>query len=308
MQNKSFRMRACDGVEPFVYEWLPDLAPKAVVQIAHGMAEHAGRYARLAAALTAAGYAVYANDHRGHGRTAENAEQLGFFAERNGWCHCLVDMWRLNEHISWDHPGLPIVLLGHSMGSFMAQHFIAEHGEMLAGVILSGSGGALPPGVAIGKLLAHLERLRVGRRGKSQLVNALIVGRLNKRFRQARTPFDWLSRDEAEVDSYMADPLCGFPISVQMALDLLDGIARAATLAMQRRIPPQLSIHLIAGKLDPVSDGTRTLVLLRKAFESRGLPRVTHRFYPGARHELFNELNRDEVTRDVIAWLDALIG
>ncbi len=308
MNSSTFTLTASDGVALFVHRWLPNAAPKAAVQIAHGLAEHAGRYARLADALTGAGYAVYAADHRGHGRTAPTREDLGFFAERDGWGKCLDDLWRLNNRIAADQPGLPIVLIGYSMGSFMAQQFISEHGEALAGVVLSGSGGKPPARAAVVRMLARIERLRLGRRGKSALIRRLTFGAFNEHFEPARTPFDWLSRDQAEVDKYMADPLCGFPSSVQLVIDVLDAVADVTGAARQARIPKRLPIHVIAGSRDPVSAENRTLLQLLAAYRAAGLERVTHRFYPEARHELVNEINRDEVTHDLLECLDQLIG
>ena len=156
MRSSTFTLASGDGLALFVYRWLPEAAPKAVVQIAHGLVEHAGRYARLAKALTRAGYAVYAGDHRGHGRTAPTPEDFGFFAERDGWRKCVDDLWGLNQRIATDYPGLPIVLIGHSMGSFMAQHFIGEHGEALSGVVLAGSN-------ARRRMMEHPRKLRIGR-------------------------------------------------------------------------------------------------------------------------------------------------
>jgi alpha-beta hydrolase superfamily lysophospholipase len=308
VDSSNFTLTAADGVILFVYRWLPDRAPRAVVQIVHGLAEHAGRYARLAQALTDAGYAVYADDHRGHGRTASRDEERGFFAERDGWRKCLDDLWRLNRWISAERPGLPVFLIGHSMGSFMAQQFISEHGEALAGALLSGSSGRPPPALAaVARLVARIERLRLGPRGQSALVGRLTFGTFNKRFEPARTPFDWLSRDAAEVDKYLADPLCSTPLRVQLALDVLDALVDVTSAARQARIPKHLPIHVIAGSRDPVSAETRTLDQLLAAYRAAGLTAVTHRFYPEARHELFNETNRGEVTRDVLTWLAAIV-
>ena len=223
MRAEPFRLQAEDGAQIHVYRWLPDGSPRAAVQIAHGLAEHAGRYARLAEALTGAGYAVYANDHRGHGQTAAR-DDLGFFAERDGWAKCLADLWALNRRIASDMPGAKIVFLGHSMGSFMAQRFIAEHGEALAGAVLSGSNGPPPSIAAIGRLIARIERLRLGPRGKSPLLAQMFFGAFNKKFAPNRTDFDWLSRDPAEVDKYVADPLCGFPFTTQLGIHLLDAL------------------------------------------------------------------------------------
>ena len=305
MQASTFTLPGAGGAQLFVYRWLPEGAPKAVVQIAHGLAEHAGRYARLAEGLTGAGYAVYADDHRGHGRTAPTPGDLGFFAERGGWQSCVDDLWLLNRRIAADHPGLKIVLLGHSMGSFLVQQFISEHGDALAGAVLSGSGGKPSPLAAAGRLVARIERLRLGARGKSALIHALSFAAFNKPFEPARTPFDWLSRDPAEVDKYAADPLCGFRASVQLWIDLLDALADIARPERQARIPKRLPIYVIAGSRDPVGENTKSLEQLLAAYRAAGLERVTHRFYDGARHEILNETNRDEVTRDLVAWLDA---
>jgi len=307
VQAADFTVSAPDGAVLFVHRWRPDGPAKAVVQIAHGLSEHGGRYARLAAALADAGYASYAGDHRGHGRSAETADDLGFFAERDGWRLCADDLWRLNRRIAADHPGLPIILLGHSMGSFMAQDFIARHGEALAGVVLSGSDGKPPPLAALGRLVARLERLRLGRRGRSGLLQAFSFDAFNKPFAPARTPCDWLSRDPVEVDTYIADPLCGVPATVQVWVDLLDALGGIASPARQARIPKRLPILVIAGDRDPVSRNTKGLEQLLAAYRTAGLERVSHRFYAGARHELFNETNRDEVTRDVIAWMDEVL-
>jgi alpha-beta hydrolase superfamily lysophospholipase len=297
-----------DGLSVFVHRWLPPELPKAVVQIAHGVAEHGGRYARLAGALNAAGYAVYANDHRGHGRTARTSQELGFFAENGGWQKCLRDLWDLNRRIATDHPGLPIVLLGHSMGSFMAQQFISEHGDVLHGAVLCGTSGEAPRGVAVARLFASFERWRVGAQGKSGLLAALTFGSFNKPFEPARTPFDWLSRDNAEVDKYALDPLCGgFRASVQLFIDVLNGIQGSVRPERRARIPRSLPILVIAGTRDPVGRNGAGVDCLLTNFVNAGLERVTDRLYPDARHELFNETNRHEVTSDLIAWVDEAI-
>lgn len=308
MHASTYTLAAADAVSLFVYRWLPGAPPKAAIQIAHGLAEHAGRYARLATALTAAGYAVYANDHRGHGRTARRPQDLGFFAESNGWRKCLDDLGAVRQRIAADHPGVPIVLVGHSMGSFLAQQVISEQGEALAGAVLSASNGKPPPLAAAGRLLARIERWRLGQHGRSALLHALAFGAFNKPFAPARTPSDWLSRDAAEVDKYVADPLCGFQSSIQLWIDLLDALGDIADPVRQARIPKRLPILVIAGGKDPVSANTKGLEQLLAAYRAAGLERVTHRFYPEARHELFNEVNRDEVTRDLVAWLDGTVG
>lgn len=304
----TFTLTTPDAVDLFVYCWLPSSRPKAVVQIAHGLAEHAARYARLADALTAAGYAVYANDHRGHGRTVKSADDLGFFADRDGWRKCVDDLWQLNRHIVASHPALPIVLLGHSMGSTLAEQFMGDHGDALVGVVLSGANGKPSLLAKIGGAITRAERARLGARGKSKLVQSLTFDAFNRNFAPARTAFDWLSRDPAEVDKYVADPLCGFPATVQLWLDLLEGWAAVSRAAHRNRVPKTLPLYLIAGGRDPVSGNTRQLDLWIADYRAAGFANLTHKFYPDARHELFNETNRDEVTRNLIGWLDQVVA
>jgi alpha-beta hydrolase superfamily lysophospholipase len=311
--TSTFTLTAPDGVDLFVYCWLPNGGqkndqPKAVVQIAHGLAEHAGRYARLAAALNSAGYAVYANDHRGHGRTVKSAGDLGFFAERDGWRKCVADLWQLNRRIAAIHPGLPIVLLGHSMGSTLAEQFMGDHGDALAGVVLSGANGKPTSLAKIGSAIARAERARLGARGKSKLVQSLTFDAFNKKFAPTRTAFDWLSRDPAEVDKYVADPLCGFSATVQLWFDLMEGWAAVSRAAHRNRVPKSLPLYLIAGGRDPVSGNTRQLEPWMTEYRAAGLVNMTHKFYPEARHELFNETNRDEVTGDLVRWLEQVVA
>jgi alpha-beta hydrolase superfamily lysophospholipase len=308
MAATSFAIRAADDVEVFVRRWAPDVAPKAAVQIAHGLAEHGGRYARLADALTAAGYAVYASDHRGHGRTAAHSGDLGFFAAARGWDRVIDDLELVRQRIAGEHPDVPLLLVGHSMGSFLAQHLVSEHGAAFAGLVLSGTGGKPSALAAAGRLIARLERLRLGPRGRSTLLQAFSFGAFNKQFAPARTPFDWLSRDAAEVDKYIADPLCGFAASVQLWIDLLDALGDVTSAARQARIPKGLPIYVIAGSNDPVGGNSKSVRELLDAYRAAGLERMTYRFYEGARHELFNETNRDEVTRDLIQWLEAIVA
>jgi alpha-beta hydrolase superfamily lysophospholipase len=307
-QAFTFTLATPDGVDLFVYSWLPMQKPKAVVQIAHGLAEHAVRYARLGEALNGAGYAVYANDHRGHGGTVKSADDLGFFAERDGWRKCVDDIWQLNRHVAAAHPGLPIVLLGHSMGATLAEQFMGDHGDALAGVVLSGANGKPTALAKIGGAVTRAERARLGARGKSKLVQSLTFDAFNKKFAPTRTAFDWLSRDPAEVDKYVADPLCGFSATVQLWLDLLEGWAAVSRAAHRNRVPKQLPLYLIAGSRDPVSGNTRQLEPWIVEYRAAGHVNLTHKFYPDARHELFNETNRDEVTGDLIGWLEQVVA
>jgi alpha-beta hydrolase superfamily lysophospholipase len=304
MPASEFFFGAGDGVQLLARRWLPDGRAKAIIQIAHGLAEHSARYARLASALNAAHHGVYAFDLRGHGPACAPAD-LGHFADADGWAKCVDDMWSFNRLIAAEQPDVPIVLLGHSMGSFLARQFVAARSDALAGAAYSGSNGKPPAIAAFGRLIARLERLRLGKRGGSELLNRMMFGDFNKPYRPARTEFDWLSRDEAEVDAYVADPLCGFPFTTQLAVDLLDALPYLSSPASLASIRKDLPIYVFSGERDPVGANIESLIADLKA---AGFTRLTTRIYPGARHETLNETNRDEVTRDLIAWLDGIAG
>ena len=304
MPGSEFELRTDDGQSLLARRWLPEGRPRAVVQIAHGLSEHSARYARLAAALNAAGYAVYTNDHRGHGPKAAPAD-LGHFADDGGWGKVVGDFWTMNRLIAKEQPGVPIIFLGHSLGSFLGQEFVAEHSDALAGAVYSGSSGKPPAIATLGRLIARAERLRLGKRGKSQLIGQMWFGAYNKPFAPARTEFDWLTRDEKEVDAYVADPYCGFPFSTQLAIDVLDALPSLSSPQSLARIRKDLPIYVFSGERDPVGANIQGLI---DALKGAGFTRLTTRIYPGARHETLNETNREEVTRDLIAWLDAVVG
>lgn len=304
MRESDFRLQTKDGTPLFVREFLPDGSIKAVVQIAHGMAEHSARYARFAKALTEHGYAVYANDHRGHGKTAARREDLGFFADHGGWDLVVSDQLDLVEEIKSRHPGTPVFLFGHSMGSYIARGAAIRAGREWAGLLLSGTSHGHPLMQLVNLTLPRIERLRIGKRGKSWSVSKLTFEAFNAKFDDPRTSADWLSRDEAEVDKYLADPLCGFECTVQMWHDMFKGLRHIFTPEVMARMPSSLPVYVLAGEFDPLNEKLSDIKKLHKAFERAGIRNMTVRAYPGARHELLNELNRDEVTRDLIAWLD----
>lgn len=308
MQTSTFRLAAEDDLELFVYRWEPDTPAKAVLQIVHGMAEHAGRYARVAEQLTLAGYAVYAGDCRGHGQTAGTPGDLGYLADSNGFGHALDDLHRVHARIVEQHPGLPIYLFGHSMGSFLVRHYLFTYGESVAGAVLSGTSGGTGFQARLAGIVAVPERLRLGPRGRSVLLDWLLFGGFNRNFKPTRTEFDWLSRDTSEVDKYVADPLCGFAFTVQGWIDVLGGLIEMERAQNIRRVPRSLPLYLFSGDRDPVGQETRGVRSVTKAYRKAGLSDVTERFYPGGRHEMLNETNRAEVQRDLIGWLDAALA
>lgn len=306
MPYDAYWLPASDHCRLYVHQWRPAAPAKAVVLLAHGMAEHGGRYQRLGQALSDAGYALVAPDQRGHGRTAEHGS-LGLFAREHGWDAVVNDLGLLAQHIAQQFPCTPVFLFGHSMGSYIAQAYLIHHSASLYGTILSGSN--LQP-VALyraARLIARIEAWRQGPTGKSALIEWLSFGSFNNAFKPNRTAFDWLSRDPAEVDKYVNDPLCGFRCTNQLWLDLLQGLANISMTSNLAQIDPNLPVLIIGGECDPVSAGKR-LTHLADALRATGNRHVQLRVYADARHEMLNETNRDEVTADILAWLEQALA
>ncbi len=306
MHHDAFWLAASDHCSLYVYQWLPSTPIKAVVLLAHGMAEHAGRYQRLGQALSAAGYALMAHDQRGHGRTAELGT-LGLFARHDGWSAVVNDLGMLSQHIGQQFPGTPVFLFGHSMGSYIAQAYLMHHGASLQGAILSGSNFQPPALYRTACVIARLEAWRQGPLGHSALIEWLSFGSFNKAFKPTRTAFDWLSRDNTEVDRYVTDPLSGFRCTNRLWIDLLMGLEQISQPANLKQIDPNLPILVMGGECDPVSAGKR-LKDLAGALRLAGNQHVQLQLYSKARHELLNETNRDEVTAAIIDWLEQALA
>jgi alpha-beta hydrolase superfamily lysophospholipase len=296
-------LQADDDVKVVYRRWLPEGDARAVVHVVHGASEHSGRYGRLAAALTGRGLAVYGMDLRGHGRTAESSG-VGRYGGDGGVDTVLRDVAGLHDVIGDEHPGLPRLLLGHSMGSIVALAAAERDGTGLTGLVLSGALGVNPE---LGDTVTALEAAVAAGMG-DQALDAL--GGFNEAFEPARTRYDWLSRDPAEVDAYIADPLAGdeMPLTYGYAAEMFALSVRVATPEGVAQLPAGLPVLLLAGRRDPVG-GTeaRQVKALADLMRRRGLP-VEQHLYPDARHEVFNETNRDEVTADLLAWLDARLA
>jgi alpha-beta hydrolase superfamily lysophospholipase len=309
MKASSLRDHSPDGVELFVHHWQPDGATRATLQIVHGMGEHSARYARVAERCCAAGFEVFAADTRGHGSSLVEPGLLGHLADSGGWDKAVEDVARLATRIAGERPGLPHALLGHSMGSLLTLDLLTRGGATpVDAVVLSGTSG--PPGRAIGVALAvaRFERLRLGVRGQSAILQRMLFGRFNDAFAPAETAFDWLSRDRAEVAKYVDDPLCGFVLSVGGLCELATALRRMFTLEALARVPHGTPILLISGERDPVHDSLRGLRALASGLRAGGLESLAERFYPDARHELLNETNREQVTSDLLDWLEETLA
>jgi alpha-beta hydrolase superfamily lysophospholipase len=294
---------ARDGVRLAERRWTPAGEVRATVQLVHGLSEHAGRYERLARALTARGFAVGALDQRGHGLTAESTGPGSFGPGATGEA-VLDDVRDLGARLAAEHRGLPRFLLGHSLGSAVALASAERDGEDLDGLVLSGPIGVAPH---LAAAVPQLEAAVAGGLGDAPM-DAL--GGFNAPFEPARTPYDWLSRDAAEVDAYLADPLCGddVPPTYAYGAGMFALVTRAASPEGVGGLPAGLPVLLLSGQRDPVGgEDAAQVTALAGLLRDRGLP-VEQHVYPDARHEVFNETNRDEVTADLLAWLGARLG
>lgn len=297
------KLQATDGRDIPLYRWTQESGrPRAVVQILHGLGEHAQRYARFANDLLQHGIHCTAHDHRGHGRS----RHPGHYADQNGWDKVIGDVQAVQQRIVYDAPGVPLVLLGHSMGSYIAQSFALRYGGQQCALILSGSTFASRGTLLSGHLAARALSVLRGAGQVSAFLNHAGLGKLNDKFEPARTPYDWLSRDEAEVDRYIGDPFCGGEFSNQLWADLSGGMLEISSATAIARICPQLPVLILGGAEDPIG-GETGLGRLADAYRENPERDISLALYPGGRHEMLNETNRAEVTADIIAWINEKI-
>ena len=271
------------------YRWDPAGALRGAVQLTHGMGEHVQRYGALARALASRGLAVYGQDHRGHGATARSEEELGQLGP-DGWTQLVDDVDPLVSRIQDEQPGLPLVLLGHSMGSFAVQQYLLDHSDRVDAAVLTGT-------TALDQLEPALD-----------LDKPIDLAAFNAAFQPARTEFDWLSRDEAIVDAYIADPRCGFGIDADAAKGMFAGARGMAEPGQVAAVRTDLPLYIAAGESDPVNANLALLNVLVDRYRAAGLTDVTVRTYPGARHEILNETNRHEVVASILDWLDQVLS
>ena len=299
---ESFSISASDGHKVACYAWKPRES-KAIVQVAHGMGEHARRYEWAARELNNKGYAVYANDLRGHGETS--GPTLGYMGA-DGWNRSLADIYELGHFLKVKHPRLKHVLLGHSMGALLAQQYVTRCGSSIDVLVLSGSPGFRKPQFEfISRFLMKLEIWRHGPDGFSRILQKVIFGNSNSSFDcPGSSGYEWLSSDQDVVAGYVADRQCGFVLTPQSLLDMFDGVAISQDKNSIMRIPKELPIYIFSGSQDPVHAGQANLDRLLDIYRKSGLSEITCKFYPEGRHEMFNEKNKEEVISELIRWLD----
>lgn len=309
MKLTNFTFKGGEGLEIFVYKWEPEenVNIKGVLQIAHGMAETAARYERFAKYLTDNGFIVYINDHRGHGKTAKELENVGYLAEKDGFKWLVEDLHCLTEIIKKENPDVPVFLLGHSMGSFVTQRYIMLYGKELNGAILSGSNGRQGLMLKLGLMVAKSEIKKNGRKAKSQKLNDMSFKSYNNSFKPNRTEFDWLSRDNDEVDKYINDPFCGSVFTAGFYYDFLTGLMEIENRENLKSVPKDLPIYIFSGEKDPVGVNGKGVKKLVDTYKALGVSDLTFKLYKEGRHEMLNETNRDEVMKDVADWLSGHI-
>lgn len=285
--------------------YVPEGEVRALFQVAHGMAEHIGRYHDLLAFLAENGFAAFAYDHVGHGRTGAAAGELGFIAEEGGYKVLIEDIGVFADAVKADFPGKKHVLLGHSMGSFIVRNYAAKYGRELAGLVLMGTGGP-NPAAKLGIALAKQVKKKHGAHHVSALIHSLAFGGYNART-ERQTEFDWLSVDKENVERYFADEFCGFPFTVSAMQDLITLTARCNSTAWAKAMPKKLPVYLIAGDEDPVGAYGEGVARVGFMLHRAGVEYAKFKLYRGYRHEILNEACKEEVFCDVLAFAEKFI-
>lgn len=286
---------------------VPDGKPRAVVQIAHGIAEHIDRYRPFMEFLADNGFVAAGNDHLGHGKSIRVPAEQGFFAEKDGWWRVVDDMDKLHDIMSKEYPELPYVLFGHSMGSFLTRTYLIKHPDKYDAVILSGTGHQSPALVLGGNAAASVMAKLNGAMGDGAKLDSLAFGTYLSKIENPRTKFDWLSRDTEQVDKYIADPLCGFVGKIGLYRDMMQGIKFITNEKNIAQMNKEKPVYFMSGDGDPVGDYGKGVERAYKAFCNAGLHDVFMRLYPGGRHEMLNETNKEQVYQDILNWLNEKI-
>ena len=298
---------SADGVtRVHAYVWRPDIpSPRAVIQLSHGMCEYVQRYDAWARRFCAAGFIFCGNDHLGHGHTAPEEGKLGFTATRNGADYLVKDLHTMSALMKNAYPNLPLVLYGHSMGSFAARAYLARYGSDLAAAVISGTAGAGQP-AGLARKLAHAVAAAKGDNHRSSFLTSLAFGSYNKRFREEQDVNSWLTRDKSVREAYAADPFCTFVFTAagyDTLFSLLQSVSRKD---WAQKVPKTLPVMILSGDMDPVGNYGKGVKQVADRLTAAGCERVTLKLYPGGRHEMHNETNRDEVFADILAFLEGI--
>ncbi len=302
-----------DGYELSINRWQPDTEEeiKGVIQLHHGLAEHSLRYDRFGSVLAENGWVLNAYDMRGHGRSAENAEKngtgiFGKLADKKGFDRAVLDLKAITDNLKNDFPEKKTILMGHSFGSFVSQGFIEEFGSLIDACILCGTAGPRPALVGTGSFFAHLITFFTGKNAIVPLLDKLAFGSYNAKIQNPRTEFDWLSANELNVDMYKMDNWCGFPLTASFFCSMLEGLNKIHKSKNIKKIPTDLPVFFIWGSDDPVGSYGASIKDLIKIYQSNGMNKIEFKEYPGDRHEILNENDKETVENDIIEWVNKL--
>lgn len=298
------RFKSSNGTDEVVgyYYTCPEVKPQYILQISHGMNEYIGRYDNFAAFMTQHGFVVCGNDDLGHGATSDGANGVdGYFGEKDGRQYVLQDLHRMNSLASKAYPGLPIILLGHSMGSFFARLYAATYPESIQGLIISGTGGPNPAGGVAIFLTSLLGKLH-GQKYRSNFVNKLAFGSYLKKIENPRTPYDWLTHDNAIVDKYAQDPKCTYIFTVSGMREIALTLKAVSTPEWAQRLDKKTPVLVMSGEMDPVGEYGKGVKTVFGFLQEAGIQDATLKLYSGGRHEMLNETNKPEVWDDVLDW------
>lgn len=303
-----YRFPSSDGKNTIYAEiYTPkNQAPKGIVQLAHGMIDYTGRYVDLADFLCQNGYIFAGNHHLGHGKSVATADDYGFFAEKNGYKYVIEDVHTMNKYLHGRYPDLPVILLGHSMGSFIARLYAQEHPASVSGLIIHGTGGPNPL-VGAGKMLAGIISSFYGSRHKSKLIENMAFGSYNKRYPKEEGHNAWLTRDLDKVADRDTNEFTSFKFTVSGYYDLFTLLGKSNSKAWFKNYPKKLPTLVMSGDMDPVGNYGEGTAYVYKQLMINGASNTTLKLYEGARHELFNETNADEVFEDILAWLSGVV-
>ncbi len=286
---------------------VPDAEPRAIVQIIHGIAEYIDRYDEFMSFLADNGIIAVGTDHLGHGKSIESEEQTGFFAYDNGWDYAVRDEEVLRLAMHENYPELPIIVFGHSMGSFMARTLLIRYPDAFNAAIISGTGNQGAALVNGGLFMGNLVTGLKGAHHYSKFLNNLAFGSYNKIYDNPKTEYDWLSRDEANVQKYIDDPLCGFIPSCSLFRDMMTGVKFITNKKNLTAMNKDMPVYFMSGDMDPVGECGKGVQKAYNNFLEAGMKDVSIKLYPGGRHEMLNEINKDEVYTDILAWLGSKI-
>ena len=286
---------------------VPDAEPRAIVQIIHGIAEYIDRYDEFMSFLADNGIIAVGTDHLGHGKSIESEEQTGFFAYDNGWDYVVRDEEGRRLAMHENYPELPIIVFGHSMGSFMARTLLIRYPDAFNAAIISGTGNQGAALVNGGLFMGNLVTGLKGAHHYSKFLNNLAFGSYNKIYDNPKTEYDWLSRDEANVQKYIDDPLCGFIPSCSLFRDMMTGVKFITNKKNLTAMNKDMPVYFMSGDMDPVGECGKGVQKAYNNFLEAGMKDVSIKLYPGGRHEMLNEINKDEVYTDILAWLDSKI-